>query len=117
MTAIVMHKDYTAVSGQPRPMDSNHHVPGDTPCLCGGIAYYHGVGSVGCDDCNECTGFRPDPDWIIDGIRWTLVESYDNTLDMGGPNFEAMARAVYEQHIAPVAVQALAHDNERNHDD
>jgi hypothetical protein len=58
-----------------------------------------------------------DPDWIIDGIRNTLLEAFDQINDIDGPNWEHMARAVYEQHIAPVAVQALAHDNERNHDD
>jgi hypothetical protein len=64
------HKDYTAVSGQPRPMDANHRVPGDTPCECGGIAWYHGCDGVGCDDC-ECESFRP----VIHGARlaaWTI---------------------------------------------
>lgn len=49
------HRNYAAVSGQPRPGDTNWGVPGDTPCVCGGIAWYHGLD--GCDDCNECTGF------------------------------------------------------------
>lgn len=49
------HHDYTAVSGLPRPMDPTYNVPGDTPCVCGGIAWYHHW--TGCDDCNECTGF------------------------------------------------------------
>ena len=51
------HHDYTAVSGRPRPMDLLHKVPGDTPCVCGGVAYYHGA--RWCDDCETCTGFVP----------------------------------------------------------
>lgn len=104
--AVQPHKNYAAVSGQPRPMDSTHGVLGDTPCVCGGIAWYHGAD--GCDDCAECKEFRPDHDWIIDGIRNTLLEAFDQTNDIDGPNWTYMARAVYEQHIAPPAMQALA---------
>ena len=54
-----MHRNYAAVSGEPRPMDLNHGVPGDTPCICGGIAWYHGKDEVvGCDDC-DCKVFTP----------------------------------------------------------
>ena len=38
-------------------MDLLHKVPGDTPCVCGGVAYYHGA--RWCDDCETCTGFVP----------------------------------------------------------
>lgn len=51
------HHDYTAVSGLPRPMDLLHKVPGDTPCVCGGVAWFHSAD--GCDDCETCTGFVP----------------------------------------------------------
>lgn len=49
---LTMHRNYAAMSGLPRPMDKNHGVPGDTPCRCGGIAWYHSApGAGGCDDC------------------------------------------------------------------
>lgn len=49
--------------------------------------------------CLSCSPI-PNPDDLIDAIRWTLQEGYDQTLDIGGPNFTYMARKVYEQHIA-----------------
>lgn len=42
-----------------------------------------------------------DAENTIDAIRWSLAESYDNTLDLGGPNFEFMARKIHEQFVAP----------------
>lgn len=52
----------------------------------------------------------PDDD-LIDDIRNTLLESYDQTLDMNGPNWEHMARKVYELHIAPT--ESTTHDNQK----
>lgn len=59
MTSNPSHRDYRAVSGLPRPIDQNYGVPGDTPCKCGGIAWYHAKAPFGCDDCEECHEFKP----------------------------------------------------------
>ena len=38
----------------------------------------------------------------IDDIRNTLLESFDQTNDMHGPNWEHMAEKVYAAHVAPL---------------
>lgn len=51
----IPHPDYSRVSGR-WTTDMNHGVPGDTKCVCGGIAHWHAPSPDGCDDC-PCTRF------------------------------------------------------------
>ena len=50
---------------------------------------------------SENTAFQTTED-CIDDIRNTLLEGFDQTNDINGPNWEYMARFVYEQHLVPV---------------
>lgn len=36
----------------------------------------------------------------IDGIRNTILEAFDDTNDMNGPNWEVMAQRVFDGHVA-----------------
>lgn len=49
----ILHPDY---GPGPQSIDMYHGVPGNTRCVCGGIAHWHAVAPHGCDDC-RCERF------------------------------------------------------------
>lgn len=53
------HPPLGRIDGKPRGMDHNHHVLGDTLCVCSGIADCHAApgGNGGCDYC-PCEEFE-----------------------------------------------------------